>query len=86
MEAKDTQLQQKDSELQQKDSELQQKDDEIQQQGMKLEEKTLQFRMQQGELQALRVRKLMFYCMSEKMMTSSLLWMLGGQRKATDRG
>ena len=62
VEAKNTQLQQKEAQLQQKDTQLQQKDDQIQQQGTELRERTLQLNRQQREVQTLRVRKWMFYC------------------------
>ena len=53
----------KDTQLQQKDDQIQQKDDRIQQQGTELQERTLQLNRQQREVQSLRVRKWMFYCM-----------------------
>ena len=51
------------------DIQLQQKDVEIQRQATKLRERALEFNKEQKELLTLRVRKLLFYCMSEEIMT-----------------
>ena len=62
-------LQQKDTQLQQKDDQIQRKNGQIERQGTELQDRGLQLNRQLRELQTLRVRKKVFYCMYGKIIT-----------------
>ena len=86
LQQKDAQIQQMNDQLQQKDTQLQHKDGQIQRQGAELRERNLQLNRQLRELQTMRVRKLISYCMCGETMTEPMLWLLGAERKAASRG
>ena len=66
------------------DTQLQHKDGQIQRQATELRERALQLSRQLRELQTLRVIKEIDILLYGEVMT--LLWLLGGQRKAAGRG